>query len=300
MSLAVGLLLFLALAALAYANGANDVSKGVATLVGSGTSRYRQALVWGTAWTAAGSLAAGIFSRALIDTFSKGIIGPHHQMSGTFLLAALIGAIIWVLLATWTGLPVSTTHAITGALCGAAVAAFGWRGVLWTSLEHKVVFPLLFSPLVSLAGLWLLFPALRAALGPLDSQCACAEARLPVRSALTGIAVGDAALPAVRVVIDHVDNCRARTTTIAGIDARARHHTPVHPGSAGHGFREPEDRAARHRNAGRKDHSNEHGRRTLCKPRHGFFGRLCLALGASRLDNTCVGRRYHGYRPPPK
>jgi len=47
MSLAVGLLLFLALAALAYANGANDVSKGVATLVGSGTSRYRQALVWG-------------------------------------------------------------------------------------------------------------------------------------------------------------------------------------------------------------------------------------------------------------
>jgi len=218
MSLAVGLLLFLALAALAYANGANDVSKGVATLVGSGTSRYRQALVWGTAWTAAGSLAAGIFSRALIDTFSKGIIGPHHQMSGTFLLAALIGAIIWVLLATWTGLPVSTTHAITGALCGAALAAFGWRGVLWTSLEHKVVFPLLFSPLVSLAGLWLLFPALRAALGPLDSKCACAEARLPVRSALTGIAVGDAALPAVRVVIDHVDNCRARTTTIAGIE----------------------------------------------------------------------------------
>src|SRR5205809_803328 len=90
----------------------------------------------GTAWTAAGSLAAGIFSRALIDTFSKGIIGPHHQMSGTFLLAALIGAIIWVLLATWTGLPVSTTHAITGALCGAALAAFGWRGVRWTSLEN--------------------------------------------------------------------------------------------------------------------------------------------------------------------
>jgi len=39
MSLAVGLLLFLALASLAYANGANDVSKGVATLGGSGTGR---------------------------------------------------------------------------------------------------------------------------------------------------------------------------------------------------------------------------------------------------------------------
>jgi inorganic phosphate transporter, PiT family len=127
MSLAVALLLFLALAALAYANGANDVSKGVATLVGSGSSRYRQALIWGTAWTAAGSLAAGIFSRALTATFSKDIIGPDHVTSDTFPLAVLTGATIWVLLATRTGLPVSTTHAITGALCGAAVVAFCGR-----------------------------------------------------------------------------------------------------------------------------------------------------------------------------
>jgi inorganic phosphate transporter, PiT family len=40
--------------ALAYVNGANDVSKGIATLVGSGLSNYRHAILWGTAWTAIG------------------------------------------------------------------------------------------------------------------------------------------------------------------------------------------------------------------------------------------------------
>src|SRR5207247_9736410 len=118
MSLAVGLLLFLALAALAYANGANDVSKGVATLVGSGTSRYRQALVWGTAWTAAGSLAAGIFSRALIDTFSKGIIGPHHQMSAPSLLPPRTGPSIWYPSATRQALLFPPTHLSPGPLSG--------------------------------------------------------------------------------------------------------------------------------------------------------------------------------------
>jgi hypothetical protein len=47
-----------AVAVLAFANGANDVSKGIATLAGSRRASYRQAIAWGTLWTACGAAAA--------------------------------------------------------------------------------------------------------------------------------------------------------------------------------------------------------------------------------------------------
>lgn len=51
----IPLLTVAAVLALAFANGANDVSKGIATLAGSRRATYRQALAWGTVWTAAGA-----------------------------------------------------------------------------------------------------------------------------------------------------------------------------------------------------------------------------------------------------
>ena len=44
--------------ALAFANGANDVSKGIATLAGSGIANYRAIILWGTIWTVAGAMTA--------------------------------------------------------------------------------------------------------------------------------------------------------------------------------------------------------------------------------------------------
>jgi len=49
------LLTFALVLALGYANGTNDVSKAIATLVGSGVTNYRTAILWGTAWTVAGA-----------------------------------------------------------------------------------------------------------------------------------------------------------------------------------------------------------------------------------------------------
>src|SRR5512141_3295204 len=121
----MSLVLVLLTLGLAFANGANDVSKGIATLVGSGTTRYRTAVAWGTAWTLAGGLAAAFFSQGLVATFSgKGLLASPPSGSG-FLLAVGCGAIGWLLFANRTGLPVSTTHALTGALCGAGIAAAG-------------------------------------------------------------------------------------------------------------------------------------------------------------------------------
>ncbi|MGR3311493.1 MAG: hypothetical protein ACUZ77_12070, partial [Candidatus Brocadiales bacterium] len=56
------IILIILVVGLSYANGSNDVSKGIATLVGCGAATYRKALVWGTLCTICGSLAAGVFS----------------------------------------------------------------------------------------------------------------------------------------------------------------------------------------------------------------------------------------------
>src|SRR5712692_10786412 len=58
-------------AVLAFANGANDVSKGVATLAGSGRASYRAAIAWGTVWTFAGGLASLVISVGLVKVFTS-------------------------------------------------------------------------------------------------------------------------------------------------------------------------------------------------------------------------------------
>lgn len=61
---------------LAYSNGANDNFKGVATLYGSGVVSFRTALLWGTATTFAGSLAAAFIGQELIKLFSGSGLVP--------------------------------------------------------------------------------------------------------------------------------------------------------------------------------------------------------------------------------
>src|SRR3954466_3761208 len=86
---------------LAYANGANDNFKGVATLFGSGTTGYRGALAWGTLTTFAGSLTAVILSAQLVDRCSgKGLVPDALVGSPHFVGAVALAAASTVLLAT--------------------------------------------------------------------------------------------------------------------------------------------------------------------------------------------------------
>src|SRR6187431_1472539 len=118
------LLLFFAVCFLAYSNGANDNFKGVATLFGSRTCSYRTALVWATVTTLSGSLLALVLAQGLVDAFKgRGLVPDAITIQPAFLLAVGFGAALTVMLATWTGLPVSTTHALTGALVGAGLLA---------------------------------------------------------------------------------------------------------------------------------------------------------------------------------
>ena len=169
--------LVFAVAFLAYANGANDTFKGVATLFGSRTTDYRKALWWATATTFAGSCAALVLSRGLIKAFSgNGLVPAAVTQEPTFLLAVGLGAALTVLLATVTGFPISTTHALTGALVGAGLVSAGT--VNYARLGQSFFLPLAVSPFVSFALTGLLYPAFRALrvrLGVEREMCLCVD-----------------------------------------------------------------------------------------------------------------------------
>ena len=146
-----------AAAGLAFANGANDISKSIATLVGSGESGYRKAVVVTSLSVAAGAVLASAWAVKMTLLFTKGMLSPQVQLNQAFALAILGGAVGWVLLAARLGMPVSTTHAIVGATVITGVYAFGFGEVLWASVLGKVALPLLLSPLAAFGGSWLAF-----------------------------------------------------------------------------------------------------------------------------------------------
>lgn len=169
----VSIVAFVLLLALAFANGANDVSKAIATLVGSGVTGYRTAILWGTVWTVLGAVLSGVIATAMVKTFSQGLLAPGVSASPNLVVAVLVGAMLWVLVASRTGLPVSTTHALTGAIVGAGLLAFGREGLLWEGIGKKIVLPLILSPLLALALSLVLHPLTRRLAARWEGTCLC-------------------------------------------------------------------------------------------------------------------------------
>ena len=170
--------------ALSFANGANDVSKAVATLVGSGITNYRSAMAWGTVWTVVGAALAAFVASAMIKTFSHGLVQTGTIIEPAITLAVLTGAIAWVLFASITGLPVSTTHTLTGAIIGTGFVAFAGEGLIWSAIGKKIALPLLLSPFLALAVSLLIHPAIRALARKWEGACLCV---IPASRALVAI-----------------------------------------------------------------------------------------------------------------
>lgn len=166
------LALFLVVA-LAFANGTNDVSKAIATLVGSGISDYRTAMLWGTLWTIVGAGAAAFVASAMVRTFSHGLVQPGIVVPPTMALAVLLGAMAWILFASRTGLPVSTTHALTGAIVGTGLVTFNGEGLIWSGIGQKIALPLLLSPLLALTVSLLVHPLVRLLASRWEGACWC-------------------------------------------------------------------------------------------------------------------------------
>jgi PiT family inorganic phosphate transporter len=147
---------------LAWSNGANDNFKGVATLYGSGTASYRKALAWSTATTLAGALLTLAIASSLVRTFSaRGLLPDAVAATPAFLGAAAFAAAVTVTVATLAGLPVSTTHALTGALVGAGLAS--GASMNFAVLGRSFLLPLVLSPVLAAATAAALFALATAA-----------------------------------------------------------------------------------------------------------------------------------------
>jgi PiT family inorganic phosphate transporter len=129
-----------------YINGFHDAANAIATVVSTKVLTPRQAIFL----AAACNLFGAFLGTSVAKAVGKDFVDPHAVTMGT-VLAGLIGAIIWNLLTWWWGLPSSSSHALVGGLCGAAVASIGggWSALLWeTGLWPKLIKPMILSPLI--------------------------------------------------------------------------------------------------------------------------------------------------------
>jgi PiT family inorganic phosphate transporter len=129
--------------------GANDVANAMGTSVGSGAITVKQAIIIAAIFEFAGAFIAG---GQVTKTIRKGIIDPG-SITGSpeilvyGMLAALLAAAIWLMVASSRGWPVSTTHTIVGAIVGFAMAGIGMDAVNWGKIGG-IVASWVVSPLV--------------------------------------------------------------------------------------------------------------------------------------------------------
>jgi len=222
----LGLILVAAVVLLALSNGANDNFKGVAALFGSRTVGYWTALAWATVTTTAGSLAAIALAEELLKRFSgKGLVPDALATTEPYLVAIVAGAALTIVVASAIGLPISTTHALTGAMIGSGWMAVG-SAVNLGALGKTVVLPLLLSPALAVAlgaGVYVALRSLRRASGlaRAEDSCVCLE-EVPVALVAQGRAMAlQATPPAVRVAIRHQAECEGRYSgRIAGVSSQ--------------------------------------------------------------------------------
>ena len=198
---------------IAYANGSNDVSKGVATLAGSRVTDYRRAMLWGTVWTGLGGVVGSVLAGAMMGTFGKGFLVNGIVPTLPAAIATILGAAAWVGFASRAGLPVSTTHAILGSVIGVGATAYGFSGISWAVVGTKIALPLMLSPVVALMLTALLLRTWRYFAVPIGNtaECLCTEVEpssVAIATAPDGILVPLLTnLPGVRLTIDSERAC---------------------------------------------------------------------------------------------
>lgn len=128
-----------------FVNGLNDAANSIATIVATRVLSPRAAVLWAAFFN---FVAAFGFETHVASTIGKGLVDPQI-ITPHLILAALASAIIWTFLCTWKGLPISVSHALIGALAGAAFVRGGLEALMWSRLGIIALFIVL-SPLIGL------------------------------------------------------------------------------------------------------------------------------------------------------
>ena len=146
--------------------GANDVANAMGTSVGSGALTLRNAVILAAIFEFAGAFIVG---SNVSETVRKGMFDPTqlndvygeqaHYILACGMIASLLAAGTWLMIATWMHWPVSTTHSIVGAVVGFGCLALGFEGIEWSKVG-LISAGWLVSPLISGTISYLLFGVL--------------------------------------------------------------------------------------------------------------------------------------------
>ena len=138
------ILVILAAVIFEYSNGFHDAANAIATVVSTRVLTPRQAIAMAAFFNFTGALVGG----AVAATIGKGLVDTE-VVTMTTVLCAVIAAFSWNIATWWLGLPSSSSHALIGGLCGAALAAASgdWSVIKWNEgVWPKVVLPMIASP----------------------------------------------------------------------------------------------------------------------------------------------------------
>lgn len=187
--------IFISLAALfgvfmAWGIGANDVANAMATSVGSRALTIRQAILVAAIFEFAGAVLAG---GQVTSTIRKGIIDTAHLADSPELLifgmlAALLAAGCWLLIASRKGWPVSTTHSIVGAIVGFAAVGIGMEAVKWGKVG-TIVLSWVISPLTAGFIAYLIFRSVQWLIIERDDPLPRARRYVPFYMFLAGFTI---------------------------------------------------------------------------------------------------------------
>jgi PiT family inorganic phosphate transporter len=166
---------------MAWGIGANDVANAMATSVGSKALTIKQAIVVAAVFEFLGAVLAG---GAVTDTVRKGIVDTD-LLSGTpellvyGMLAALLAAGTWLLIASRNGWPVSTTHSIVGAIVGFAAVGIGVDAVQWGKVG-TIVMSWVVSPVTAGFIAYLIYQSVQRLILRQEDPLAKAKRYVPV------------------------------------------------------------------------------------------------------------------------
>ncbi len=175
---------------MAWGIGANDVANAMGTAIGSKVLTIKQAVLIAAVFEFAGAFLAG---GQVTSTIRKGIIdstavaqSPELLIFG--MLAALMSAGIWLLVASYKGWPVSTTHTIVGAIVGFAMVGLGMDAVKWVKVG-AIVASWVVSPLLSGTLAFFLFRSVQKLILNTDNPIESAKKYVPMYMFATGFMI---------------------------------------------------------------------------------------------------------------
>lgn len=175
---------------MAFGIGANDVANAMGTSVGAKALTVRQAIIIAMIFEFAGAFLAG---GEVTSTIRKGIIDASTMVETPELLvfgmmASLLAAGIWLVIASYFGWPVSTTHSIVGAIVGFAAVGIGMDVVQWGKVG-SIVASWVVSPLLSGTMAFMLFTSVQKLILNTDNPLQNAKKYVPYYMFLAGFMI---------------------------------------------------------------------------------------------------------------